>query len=110
MGGCPDTLSVVEFGELCHLTEDRRRQTGPRQVSMLVLELKSVEKEKITSRTATSAVNHISRDAVNTSWWCALKHRPEVAPFQVCIDREESKLTSKRFLSGDAASQGKFNP
>ena len=59
---------------------------------MLVLELKSAGKGNITSRTATSAVIYISRDAVNTSWWCAPQHSPKVAPFQVCIVRRELKL------------------
>ena len=40
---------------------------------MLVLELKSVGKEKSHQRN-----NHISRDAVNTPWWCAPKHREEL--------------------------------
>ena len=59
---------------------------------MLVLELKSVGKENITSRTATSAVNHISREAVNTPWWYAPKQRPKDAPFHVSIVRGELQL------------------
>ena len=74
---------------------------------MLVLELKSVGKARMTSRTATSAVNHISKDAVNTPWWCAPEKQPQTTPFSQCIAREELNL--KTFLSSEAASQGKFN-
>ena len=59
---------------------------------MQVLELKRVGKENRNSHTATSAINHISKDAANTPWWIAPKHNPKVAPFLVCIDREELKL------------------
>ena len=74
---------------------------------MLVLELKSVGKARMTSRTATSAVNHISKDAVNTPWWCAPEKQPQTTPFALCIAERRVKL--KTFLSSEAASQGKFN-
>ena len=59
---------------------------------MLVLELRSVRKARMTSRTATSAVNHISKDAVNTPWWCAPEKQPQTTPFTLCIAREELNL------------------
>ena len=44
---------------------------------MLVLELRSVGKARMTSRTATSAVNHISKDAVNTPGGVLPKNSPK---------------------------------
>ena len=74
---------------------------------MLVLELRSVGKARMTSRTATSAVNHISKDAVDTPWWCAPR---KTAPSHTIYPlHRQRRVKLKTFLSSEAASQGKFN-
>ena len=74
---------------------------------MQVLELRRVGKENRNSPTATSAVNHISKDAVNTLVVCT-----ETQPQRRNISRLHRQKRVKNLngiLSGEAASQGKVN-
>ena len=61
------------------LTDEDQADLDQGGFSMQALELRSVGKENISSCTATSAVNHILKDAVNTPGGVLPKTQPQVA-------------------------------